>query len=66
MLSPSWPNPANGRRSIPPRVRRRVNAAERRALRRAVSLGAAFMAVIMVGDVAVNVVLGATGALQLA
>jgi diguanylate cyclase (GGDEF)-like protein len=66
VLSPSWPNPANGRRSIPPRVRRRVNAAERRALRRAVSLGAAFMAVIMVGDVAVNVVLGATGALQLA
>lgn len=67
MLSPSWPSPTSSRRlSIPPQVRRRVKAAERRALRRAVLAGAAVMAVLIVGDLAVNLLIRTPGSMALA
>ena len=47
-------------------VRRRVNAAERRALRRAVRLGAAVMASLLVADAVVNLIIGTRGILTLA
>ncbi len=66
MLSPSWPSPAIRRRTIPPAVRRRVNAAERRALRRAVRLGAAVMASLLVADTLINLLVGTPGSAALA
>jgi diguanylate cyclase (GGDEF)-like protein len=66
VLSPSWPNPADQRRTIPPRIRRRVSAAERRVLRRAVSIGAGVMSGLLVVDVSVNLAAGEAGAAALA
>ncbi len=66
MLSPSWPNPADQRRTIPPQIRRRVRAAERRVMRRAVSVGAGVMSALLVADMLINLAAGEAGAAALA
>ncbi|MDQ2673361.1 MAG: hypothetical protein M3Y40_01765, partial [Chloroflexota bacterium] len=67
MLSPSWPNPAISHRpTLPPAVRRRVRAAERRGLRRAVQLGAAVASLLIVADLVTNLVAAMPGARALA
>ncbi len=66
MLSPSWPNPADARRFVPPQIRRRVAVAERRAIRRAVTLSAGLMAVLVMADLAAAIVIGAENVLALA
>jgi diguanylate cyclase (GGDEF)-like protein len=65
VLSPSWPNPADQRRTIPPRIRRRVRAAERRVLRHAVSVGAAIVSALLVADVVINLLVGEPGSVAL-
>lgn len=55
VLSPSWPNPATGRRvPLPASVRRRVRRAESRGMRRAVTLGATVLVLIIVVELAVS------------
>ncbi|MDQ4034913.1 MAG: GGDEF domain-containing protein [Chloroflexota bacterium] len=66
MLSPSWPNPEDGRRVVPPQIRRRVQAAERRAMRRAVTVSAGLMAVLLTLDLTTNLAIGTRGADALA
>ena len=67
MLSPSWPSPASSHRpTLPPAVRRRVRVAERRALRRAVQVGAAVMALLVVADLVTNLASDIPGATALA
>jgi diguanylate cyclase (GGDEF)-like protein len=51
---------------LPPAVRRRVRAAERRALRRAVQVGAAVMALLIIADLVTNLTHATPGALVLA
>ncbi len=66
VLSPSWPNPEGGRRAVPPQIRRRVHAAERRAMRRAVTVSAGLMAVLVALDIGANLAIGTRGAEALA
>lgn len=66
MLTPSWPTSERYRREVPLRIRRRVSAAERRALRRAVSFGTAVMAALVLADVAGSMLTGTEGASSLA
>jgi diguanylate cyclase (GGDEF)-like protein len=65
VLSPSWPTPTRLRRSVPPSVRRRVHAAERHAMRRAVSVGSWLLAGLLTIDTVVNVSIGTPGAVAL-
>ena len=51
---------------LSPAVRRRVRAAERRGLRRAVALGAAVVSLLIVSDLVTNLAAGTPGALALA
>ena len=67
VLSPSWPSPATGRRvPLPPSVRRRVRRAETRGMRRAVTLGAAVVALLIVADLATKLYVQAPGVMDLA
>ena len=66
MLTPSWPTSERYRREVPLAIRRRVSAAERRALRRAVSFGTAVMAALVLVDVVASAVAGTEGADTLA
>jgi diguanylate cyclase (GGDEF)-like protein len=61
VLSPSWPNPADSRRSIPLQIRRRADAAQRRAVRRAVTLSAGLLAVLVVTNLGANALIGTPG-----
>jgi diguanylate cyclase (GGDEF)-like protein len=65
VLTPVWPSPTRLRRSVPPPIRRRVRAAERRALRHAVVAGATMLAGLLVVDAAVNAAVGTPGAVTL-
>ena len=65
VLSPSWPAPTRRRRSIPPPVRRRVSAAERMALRRAVRIGSFLLAALLTADSTISAAMGEPGALLL-
>jgi diguanylate cyclase (GGDEF)-like protein len=51
---------------LPPAVRRRVRAAERRALRRAVRVGSAVMAGLIIADLVTNLLAATPGAMALA
>ena len=67
MLTPSWPGPQTSHRPLlPPAVRRRVQVAERRALRRAVTVGATVMSALIITDVVTNLLSGTAGAVALA
>lgn len=66
MLSPLWPGPATSHAPVPSHVRRRVDAAERRVLRRAVTLGASAMAALLLVDIAVHLAVETPGATALA
>ena len=61
MLSPSWPTSADALPFAPPQVRRRVDAVQRRALRRAVTVSATLMAVLLVADLAMNLLMETRG-----
>jgi hypothetical protein len=53
VLSPTWPAPDRlPRRLTSPEVRRRVNAAQRRGLRRAVMVGGSVIAAVVLVDMA--------------
>ncbi|MGH2356702.1 MAG: diguanylate cyclase domain-containing protein [Candidatus Limnocylindria bacterium] len=67
MLSPSWPAPPRaGRRSASPRIRRRLDAAQRRALRLAVWAGAVATICLASVHAAVLFVVGGESARTLA
>ena len=66
MLSPSSMSPPEAIGSDPRQVRRRVDASQRRALRRAVTTAAALAAVLMVIDLGVNYLMGTRGVSDLA
>jgi diguanylate cyclase (GGDEF)-like protein len=66
VLSPSWPTREDGRPAVPPQIRRRVQAAERRAMRRAVTVSAGLMAVLVALDIAANMAIGTRGVEALA
>jgi diguanylate cyclase (GGDEF)-like protein len=67
VLSPSWPTPSRiPRPALPPRVRRRVTLAERRAVRRAVAVASIVVAALLVADLAANLAVGTAGTLRLA
>ena len=65
VLSPSWPTPTRLRRIVSQPVRRRVRAAERHALRRAVTVGSLLLAGLLTVDTVVNVSIGTPGAVAL-
>lgn len=66
MPSLSSMSPADSMESDPRQVRRRVDAAQRRALRRAVAMAAGLMAVLMVVDLSANLLIGTRGIVALA
>jgi diguanylate cyclase (GGDEF)-like protein len=66
MLSPSWPTPAEALPFAPPQVQRRVDAVQRRALRRAVTVSASLMAALLIADLAMNLLMGTRGIVALA
>lgn len=66
MLSPSWPTPADALPFAPPQVRRRVDAVQRRALRRAVVASASLMSVMLILDLSLNLLMGTRGVSALA
>lgn len=66
MLSPSWPIPDDALPFAPPQVRRRVDAVQRRALRRAVAVSGGLIAVLLVLDLGLNLVSGTRGITALA
>lgn len=67
VLTPSWPARASLRRDRPSAsVRRRVEAAERRILRRSAGLGGALIAALLVADMALNVAIETDGVTRLA
>ena len=66
MLSPSWPTPAHSLPFAPPAVQRRVDAVQRRALRRAVTVSASLMAALLIADLTMNLLMGTRGILALA
>jgi diguanylate cyclase (GGDEF)-like protein len=61
MLSPSWPTPADALPLAPPQVQRRVDAVQRRALRRAVAVSAGLMAALLLADLGMNLLIGTRG-----
>jgi diguanylate cyclase (GGDEF)-like protein len=66
VLSPAWPNPIESRRAVPAQIRRRVDLAQRRAVRHSVTLSAALIAVLVVLDLSANLLVGTPGAEDLA
>jgi diguanylate cyclase (GGDEF)-like protein len=67
MLSASWPSPVRLPRPVPPPpVRRRVNAAERRAIRASIVLASPLVAVFFLVDVLLRVSSQSPGALTFA
>jgi diguanylate cyclase (GGDEF)-like protein len=67
MLSASWPSPVRLPRPVPPpHVRRRVNAAERRAIRASIVLASPLVAVFFLVDVLLRVSSQSPGALTFA
>ena len=66
MLSLPSMSPAEALGFDPRQVRRRVDAAQRRALRRAVAIAAALAALLMVFDLGVNFLVGTRGIAALA
>ena len=67
VLTPSWPSPADSSRpALPAPVRRGVAMAQRRQLRRAVAIGAAVMAVLLLSDLAANLLAATPGSMDLA
>lgn len=61
MLTPSWPLRESPRRAVSPQIRRRAHAAERRAIRRAVTLSAWLMAVLVIVALGANQLVGTRG-----
>ena len=58
MLSPAWPAPERARRpATPAHIRRRVDAAQRRALRSAVSIGGAALVCLVALDAGISLVI---------
>jgi diguanylate cyclase (GGDEF)-like protein len=66
MLSPTWPTPAEALPFAPPQVRRRVDAVQRRALRRAVTVSASLRAALLIADLAMNLLMDTRGIVALA
>jgi diguanylate cyclase (GGDEF)-like protein len=66
MLSPSWPTPADALPFAAPQVQRRVDAVQRRALRRAVAVSAGLMAALLIADLGMNLLMATRGTPTLA